>query len=63
MYDRIGNAIRRRRRQLDMSQAELAARMGVSREAVSQIERGRAPSLNRLRSIADALGVTPASLM
>jgi transcriptional regulator with XRE-family HTH domain len=47
------------RRDLDLDQEELAARSGVSRPYISQIERGRKTNMtvDVLVSLADALGV------
>lgn len=46
----------RRRKALGLSQEELAAKIGVSRQAVSKWETGDAvPDLNRLLALADAL--------
>jgi transcriptional regulator with XRE-family HTH domain len=48
---RFGRAIRRRRRELDLSQEELAERAELHRNYVSGIETGtRNPSLKILRS-------------
>ena len=54
-----GTVIRVIRRGLDISQADLAARVGITAPYLSQIERDlrRRPSLRILRSIAQELGV------
>lgn len=50
--------LRRRRRELDLSQAALAASVGVSRVTINRIERGRVyPSKHLSTSIARAMGV------
>ncbi len=63
----LGAVIRDRRRQLGLDQAELAERIGVSRQWVVGIERGRARAeLGLVLRTLDSLGVrlnsaTPAS--
>lgn len=54
-----GTVIRVIRKELDIPQADLAKRVGVSAPYMSQIERNlrRRPSLRVLRSIAEELGV------
>ncbi len=55
---RFGKAIRRRRRELDLSQEELAERAGLHRTYVSDIERGdRNPSLENIEKLAKALNI------
>ena len=49
----------RRRKALGLSQEELAAQIGVSRQAVSKWERGLcAPDISLLESLAETLGVS-----
>lgn len=58
--DRL-RAIRQRR---DLTQAELAEKVGVFQTAISQFEQGRAqPSIETLYRIAEALGVSAAELL
>ena len=53
---RFGKAVRRRRRELDISQEELAERAGLHRTYISNIERGELnPSLENVERIAIAL--------
>lgn len=53
---RFGRAVRRRRRELDLSQEELAERAELHRTYVSSIERGeRNPSLENIEKLAKAL--------
>jgi len=53
----IGEQIRTRRRQLGLTQAELADRAGVSQAYLSGIETGgRAPREETILAIADAMG-------
>ena len=52
------------RRQGKLSQEELAARVGVSRQAVSKWELGEAaPDINKLLALARAFGVTTDHLL
>ena len=52
------------RRQGKLSQEELAARVGVSRQAVSKWELGEAsPDIGRLMALAQAFGVTADHLL
>lgn len=60
----VGRAVRRRRRGLDLTLAELAARTGLSKPFLSQVENDRArPSMRSLQRIADALGTTAVQLL
>lgn len=53
----------RRRKALGLSQEELAAKIGVSRQAVSKWETGDVvPDLNRLLALAEALDTSPDAL-
>ena len=45
MYVELGAALRRRRDEVGMTQADLAARLGLSRTSVTNIECGRQPML------------------
>lgn len=56
LYQELGALIRRRRRTLEYTQADLAARLGISRGAVANIESGRQNMLlHQLYRLADAL--------
>jgi putative transcriptional regulator len=57
---RVSNQIRRLRfERSEMTQAELAQRIGVTRQTIIAIEQGRySPSLEMAFQIADALDVT-----
>lgn len=60
---RLGEKISEHRRQLGISQEELGARLGVSRQAVSKWERGAAtPDMANLIALAKAFGVSVAEL-
>ncbi len=53
---RFGKAVRRRRRELDISQEELAERSGLHRNYISSIESGtRNPSLKNIEKLVKAL--------
>lgn len=61
---RLGAGIRRRRRSLDLTLAEVAAATGLSSPFLSQVENDRArPSMRSLQLIADALETTAVQLM
>ncbi len=56
---RFGKAIRRRRRELDLSQEELAERAELHRTYISNIERGELnPSLETMEKLVKALNIT-----
>ncbi len=54
--------IAHRRFLLRMSQADLAARAGLSRDTVRRVERGELPRLHTARALAAVLGADVASL-
>ncbi len=59
----FGRAVRKRRRELDLSQEELAERAGLHRNYVSDIERGdRNPSLENIQKLAKALDIKVSAL-
>lgn len=61
---RFGRAIRRRRRELDLSQEEFAERSELHRNYISGIENGtRNPSLKNIEKLAKALDITIARLL
>lgn len=56
---RFGKAVRRRRRELDLSQEELAERSELHQTYISDIERGgRNPSLENVQKLAKALDIS-----
>ena len=60
----FGRVLRRVRREHDLSQEALAARAGLARNHVSELERARRdPSLATIVQLADALDMTMAELM
>jgi transcriptional regulator with XRE-family HTH domain len=61
---RLGGNIARRRKELGLTQAALAERLGMEPETVSRCERGAAlPSVASLVSFAQVLGTTLADLL
>ena len=62
--DRVGRRVRRRRRAAGLSQDELAARAGISRQAVGALEAGRhLPRVDAALGLARALGTTVEDLL
>lgn len=59
----VGDHIRRRRRELKLSQQDLAKKASVSQATVSDLERGRSNSSRELPSIAPALLLTVDELL
>lgn len=56
--------VKRRRKELGLTQGEVAERLGVSQPAYAAIETGRNdPSLDVVERVAVALAVHPATLM
>ncbi|MER5177912.1 XRE family transcriptional regulator [Streptomyces sp. NPDC002896] len=61
---RVGAAVRRRRRALELTLAVVAERSGLSVPFLSQVENERArPSMRSLQRVADALGTTAVELL
>ena len=59
MSDEVISRIKQRRRELKMTQTELAREANLTPAAISQFESGtRKPSFNTLSSLSDALKVT-----
>ena len=64
VYALIGDAIRKRRDGIGMSQEALGSRIGLSRASVTNIESGRHPvSVHHLYGIAGAFGVRVCDLL
>ncbi|MGW1890870.1 helix-turn-helix domain-containing protein [Streptomyces sp. NPDC002004] len=61
---RVGVAVRRRRRALELTLAAVSRRSGLSVPFLSQVENDRArPSTRSLEKVADALGTTAVELL
>ncbi|MCL4425540.1 MAG: helix-turn-helix domain-containing protein [Firmicutes bacterium] len=64
MSGRLGKKLKQLRESMDLSQAELAQRAGLSGGLIGQIESGKTrPSLKTVQRLADALGVSPCYLV
>lgn len=64
IYTTVGKRIRRLRKQLGFTQEELADLSGLDFRSIGAVERGeRNVSLKSLNAIADALKVTPETLL
>ena len=64
LYKRLGATIKARRRELGLTQSELAHQLGISRASLASIETGRqGVSVDRLYMLADNLGVEARALL
>ena len=64
LYDELGILIRSRRKKLLLTQHDLAARIGISRASLANIETGRQKVLvHQLYSLAMALDLAPSDLL
>jgi len=64
IYKTIGGIIRRRRRRLELAQAELARRLGISRATLANIETGRLRVLvHHVYALAEALDIKTSDLL
>jgi len=62
--DSLGKVIKQQRILLDLSQAELSRRAGVSHSLIFRLEKGdRSPSARTLRKLAKVLGISEAELL
>ena len=60
----FGNAVRKRRTQLNLSQEKLAFRCGSHRNYIGEIERGeKSPSLHIIFALAEALEMSASDLV
>ena len=61
---KIGQRLRELRQEKNMSQGDIAKKLGVHRSYISGIERGvRNPTVKNIEKIAEALGVGPYTLL
>jgi|ERR1039458_9544913 transcriptional regulator with XRE-family HTH domain len=64
IYKTIGAIVRQRRRRLELPQAELARRLGISRATLANIETGRQRILvHHVYAFAEALDIKPRDLL
>src|ERR1700683_648546 len=64
IYKTIGGIIRQRRRRLELAQTKLAARLGISRATLANIETGRQRVLvHHVYAFAEALDIKPSDLL
>ena len=63
-YEKTGQLIQQRRRELNITQKELAERLDVTDRAVSKWETGKSfPDVAMLKPLAEALGVSVGELL
>ena len=64
IYAALGRSVRTRREQLRLTQADLSARIGLSRASIANIEAGRqAVLLHQFLALAEALSLPPMDLI
>lgn len=64
LYKALGDAVKIRRKELKLTQADLAARVNMSRASVANIERGHQKTLlHQVYDLADALQIKVALLL
>jgi transcriptional regulator with XRE-family HTH domain len=64
IYEEFGRRLRSARKAANLTQEDLAERVGLSRTSITNIERGRQHvPLHMLFSLATAVGVEPAELL
>lgn len=56
--DEIGSLFLKRRKELGLTQAQLGARVGVTKSEISKIENGRGITFSTINHLSEALGVT-----
>ena len=62
-YRDIGENIRKYRNRLNLTQDELADKVGVTWEMISRYERGQSSPMNKLDKISDSLGISISDLI
>ena len=64
LRDLFRTNLRSRRRELNLTQAQLATSIGAAHSYVSDLERGRiSPNITSLAAIAEALDTTPSAML
>lgn len=64
LRDVLARNLRRRRSELDLSQEDLAAKAGCTRNYMGDLERSEyAASVDMIESLSDALDVTPSQFL
>lgn len=64
IYKPIGELVRRRRKKMKLTQAQLSSRVGISRASLANIETGRqSVVVHQIYAIAAALDVSPHDLL
>jgi y4mF family transcriptional regulator len=64
LYRTIGHLVRAARKELHLTQDDLARRIGLTRTSINNIEQGKQRiQIHMLYSIADALNVAPTALL
>ena len=62
-YRDIGESIRKYRRRLNLTQDQLADRVGVTWEMISRYERGESSPMNKLDKLSNALNIRVTDLL
>ena len=62
-YIEVGFSIKHARTLLDMTQEDLASKVGVSRTTISKMESGQGTYLHTLFDVAQALGIRVSDLL
>ena len=62
--EKLGRLLKNRRRSMELTQADLALRSGLTSRYIRKVENGQAsPTVNSLVKLAIALDIRPAELM
>lgn len=64
LYEAFGRNLRKLRSEVGLTQDDLAAKVGLGRTSITNIEKGRQHvSLHQVFQLADAIGVSPQQLL
>jgi transcriptional regulator with XRE-family HTH domain len=64
LYREFGHILRKRRQAADLTQDDVASRVGLARTSITNIERGRQHvSLHLVYELANAIGIAPHELL